>query len=66
MTAWRVICGICWAAWTALFLGGAIAGLAAGRVGTFLAGAVLGGLAAWYDYRIWTCKARRLTVLIFF
>ena len=66
MTTWRVICGICWAAWTILFLGGAIAGLAQGNVGTFLAGAVLGGLTAWYDYRIWACTARRLTLFIIF
>ena len=66
MTAWRVICGVCWAVWAALFLGGGIAGLAQGNVGAFLLGAVLGGLAAWYDYRIWACKARRLTLFVIF
>jgi hypothetical protein len=66
MSAWRVACGICWGMWTLLFGVGAIAALAGGQVGTFLGGAVLGGLSAWYDYRIWTCKARRLTLFIIF
>lgn len=66
MTAWRVICGSCWALWTALFAIGAISELANGKFSTFLAAAVLAGLAGWYDYRIWSLKARRLTLLIIF
>jgi hypothetical protein len=31
MTTWRVICGLCWAVWTALFAGGAIATVACGE-----------------------------------
>jgi hypothetical protein len=27
---------------------------------------ILAGLAGWYDYRIWTLKARRLTMFIIF
>jgi hypothetical protein len=66
MTGWRVACGVCWGLWTVLFGVGAIVGLSQGSIGTFLLGAVLAGLAGWYDYRIWTLKARRLTLFIIF
>lgn len=66
MTAWRAICGVCWAIWTVLFAAAAIAGLSGAGVGQFFGGAVLGALAGWYDYRIWTGRARRLTLFIIF
>jgi hypothetical protein len=64
MTTWRMVCGLCWALWTTLFAVGAIAAVASGNVFGFLVGAVLAGLAGWYDYRIWSCQARRLTLFI--
>jgi hypothetical protein len=45
---------------------GAIAAVASGNVFGFLVGAALAGLAGWYDYRIWICQARRLTLFIIF
>lgn len=66
MTGWRVICGICWAAWTLLFSIGAFVSLAHGGFGSFLVGGILAGLSGWYDYRIWTLRARRLTLFIIF
>ena len=66
MTPWRVICGLCWGLWTAGFTVAAFASLSGGQFGTFLGGAVLGGLAGWYDYRIWTGRARRLTLFLIF
>jgi hypothetical protein len=66
MTGWRVLCGICWALWTLLFAVGALVSLFQGSIGPFLLGAVLAGLAGWYDYRIWALKARRLTLFIIF
>lgn len=66
MTGWRITCGICWAFWTLLFTIGAFASLGQGNVGSFLLAGVLAGLAAWYDYRIWALKARRLTLFIIF
>jgi hypothetical protein len=66
MTGWRITCGICWAIWTLLLTIGAFASLGQGNVGSFLLAGVLAGLAAWYDYRIWALKARRLTLFIIF
>jgi hypothetical protein len=66
MTPWRVVCGVCWALWTVLFAVGAIITVAHGNILGFLVGAVLAGLAGWYDYRIWNRQARRLTLFIIF
>jgi hypothetical protein len=66
MTPWRAICGVCWAIWTVLFAVAAIAGLSGAGIGQFFGCAVLGGLAGWYDYRIWTGRSRRLTLFIIF
>jgi hypothetical protein len=66
MTGWRVACGICWAFWTVAFGISAIVSLSQGGVGTFFLAGILAGLAGWYDYRIWTLKARRLTMFIIF
>jgi hypothetical protein len=66
MTGWRITCGICWAFWTLLFGIGALVSLSHGGFGSFLVGGILAGLAGWYDYRIWTLKAQRLTLFIIF
>jgi len=66
MTGYRIACGIVWAFWTVALLVGAISAFASGSVGTGLLCLVLSGLAAWYDIRIWTLKARRLTFFIVF
>ena len=66
MSGWRITCGICWAFWTLLFGIGALMSLSHGGFGSFLIGSILAGLAGWYDYRIWTLKARRLTLFIIF
>jgi hypothetical protein len=66
MTGWRITCGICWAFWTLLFGIGALVSLSHGGFGSFLVGGILAGLTGWYDYRIWTLKARRLTLFIIF
>ena len=66
MTGWRVTCGICWALWAVLFTVSALVSLVHASFGTFLLAGVLAGLAGWYDYRIWTLKARRLTLFIIF
>jgi hypothetical protein len=66
MTAWRAACGVCWAGWTFVFAVAAILAVGSGNILGFLASAVLAGLAGWYDYRIWSCQARRLTLFIIF
>ncbi len=64
MTVYRVICGIVWAAISIGLLIGAIINIAGGDAGEAIVGIVLSGLAGWYDYRIWTLKARRLFLII--
>jgi len=66
MTGYRIACGIVWAFWTVAFLVGAVGSFGGGNVGTGLVLLVLSGLAAWYDVRIWTLRARRLTFFIIF
>ena len=66
MTGYRIACGICWAVWTVLLAVGGIASFGSSNVGAGLLSLALAGLAGWYDYRIWTLKARRLTFLIIF
>jgi hypothetical protein len=66
MTAWRAACGVCWAGWTVVLAVAAVITVASGNIAGFLACAVLAGLAGWYDYRIWSCQARRLTLFIIF
>jgi hypothetical protein len=64
MTAWRVICGVLWLVLSVGFAVGAIYNLAHSDVADFLLGLVFAVLAGWYDYRIWTLKARRLFFII--
>ncbi len=64
MSVYRILCGISWAVAAAIMLAGGIAELTISNVG----GAVLCFIvfvgASWYDYRIWTFKARRLWIFI--
>lgn len=64
MTVTRVICGILWALVAVGFAAGAIYNLVHPDVGQALFGIVISVLAGWYDYRIWTLKARRLLFVI--
>jgi hypothetical protein len=64
MTPFRVVCGILWLAIAVGFGIGAIYNLANGTAGEGLVGLVIAALAGWYDYRIWTLKARRLFFII--
>jgi hypothetical protein len=64
MTPFRVLCGILWAAIAIGFAIGGIDNAAAGNWGELAGGLIIAGLAGWYDYRIWTLKARRLWFII--
>lgn len=65
MTVRRVTCGVLWAVYTAILVIGGLATLFGGNA-TGLLMLLLGALTGWYDYRIWTFKAKRLTYLIIF
>jgi hypothetical protein len=64
MTVFRVICGIVWAAVAVGFAAGAVYNLVHPNIGQALFGIAISALAGWYDYRIWTLKARRLFLII--
>ena len=54
-----------WAGWTLLLAIGSVVTLANGSPAGLL-GLVLAGLAGWYDYRMWTGRAKWLNILIIF
>lgn len=64
MTVFRAICGVIWGAIAILFGIGAIYNLVELNFVQLLFGAAISGFAGWYDYRIWTLKARRLFLII--
>ena len=65
MTVFRVICGVVWAAIAIGFAIGVIVNVTGhGSAGDIIVGAIISVLAGWYDYRIWTLKARRLFLII--
>jgi hypothetical protein len=64
MTVFRGICGVIWGVIAIVFAGGAIYNIAHHAWGEVAAGLVIAILAGWYDYRIWTLKARRLWLII--
>jgi len=64
MTGFRVLCGIIWAV-LAIGLGaGGVGELTIGQVGGAVLCFIIAVPAAWYDYRIWALKARRLFLII--
>jgi|SRR5271166_1683875 hypothetical protein len=65
MTGYRIACGICWAFWTFLLFLGFVFSITSSPAAALFA-LVLSGLAGWYDYRIWTLRARRLTFFLIF
>jgi hypothetical protein len=64
MSAYRILCGISWAAVAVVLAVGGIGEIGAGNVGGAILCWVIAVLAGWYDYRIWTLKARRLWLFI--
>jgi hypothetical protein len=59
-TVWRALCGLCWLFWTFVCILGTFAAPGAWHVGCF----ILAVLSGFYDWRIWTRRARRLTLFI--
>lgn len=62
----RVICGIYWAIGTVICVVSAFINLFGGKFLAFLAAAAIGALVGWYDYRIWSFRAKWLMFLIIF
>ena len=64
MTGFRVICGLIWAVLAIGIGAGGVAELTIGQIGGAVLCFVIAIPAGWYDYRIWTLKARRLFLII--
>src|SRR3984957_1158668 len=64
MTVFRGICGVVWAGISVAFALGAIYNIGQHSWGDVVFGLLIAILAGWYDYRIWTLKARRLWLII--
>lgn len=62
----RILCGIWWALGTAICGISALISLFGGHFLQFLGAGAIAGLIGWYDYRIWTFKAKWLMFLIIF
>ena len=60
MSGDRILCGIIWAVFAAGMGAGGVAELTISNVGGAVVCFVFAAPAAWYDYRVWTLKARRL------
>jgi hypothetical protein len=64
MSGYRILCGIVWAVFTVIVGVGGVLELTISNIGGAIVCFVFAVPAAWYDYRIWTLKARRLLLLI--
>ena len=64
MSVYRILCGLSWAVLTVFVLAGGIAELTVSNVGGAVLCFVIAAGAGWYDYRIWTLKARRLWIFL--
>jgi hypothetical protein len=62
----RVLCGVWWALGTLLFAISALVSLFGGHFLQFIGATAIAGLVGWYDYRVWTFKAKWLMFLIIF
>jgi hypothetical protein len=62
----RLLCGIWWALGTAICGISALISLFGGHFLQFIGAAAIAGLIGWYDYRIWTFRAKWLMFLIIF
>jgi hypothetical protein len=60
----RMFYGLFWLCWTAVLAVGGLAILFSGQVLPGLLALALAAFAGRYDFRIWTWRARRLTILI--
>jgi hypothetical protein len=65
-SARRVLCGIWWGLGTVLCAISALISLTEGHFLQFLGAAAITALIGWYDYRVWTFRAKWLMFLIIF
>jgi hypothetical protein len=64
MSGYRIVCGIVWGVLAIGIGAGGIGEVSIGNIGGAVLCFVIAVPAGWYDYRIWTRKARRLWLII--
>jgi hypothetical protein len=64
MSRYRIICGIIWAVLAAGIGAGGVGEVSIGNIGGAVVCFVIAIPAGWYDYRIWTLRARRLWLFL--
>ncbi|HUJ05070.1 MAG TPA: hypothetical protein VLX31_03060 [Streptosporangiaceae bacterium] len=60
----RIVCGVIWAAIALTCAAGAIGEVTIHNAGGAILSGVIAVGSAWYDYRVWTLRARRLILII--
>lgn len=64
MSGYRILCGLIWAVIAVGIGAGGVAELTIGNIGGAVVCFIIAIPTGWYDYRIWTRKARRLFLII--
>jgi hypothetical protein len=64
MSTSRIVCGILWAAFTVILAIGFVAELSIHVTGGAVLCLVLAVGCGWYDYRVWTYKAKRFWFVV--
>jgi hypothetical protein len=60
----RKICGVIWAVIAIICGAGGVAEITIGNTGGAVVSLVIAVLAGWYDYRVWTFRARLLVLIL--
>jgi hypothetical protein len=64
MSGYRIVCGMIWAVIAVGLGAGGLAELTIDNVSGAVVCLAIAIPAGWYDYRIWTVKARRLLLIL--
>lgn len=64
MSVSRIICGVTWGVIAVITGVGGVLELTIGLVGAAVLCFVIAVLSGWYDYRVWTFRARRLWIIV--
>jgi hypothetical protein len=64
MSGYRIVCGMIWAVIAVGLGAGGLAELTIDNVSGAVVCLAIAIPAGWYDYRIWTFKARRLLLIL--
>jgi len=64
LSGFRIACGILWALIALICAAGGVAEVTISNAGGAIVSFIVAVGSAWYDVRVWTCKTRRLLLII--